>query len=212
MIHVVWDVLSPKSRELYFCPYPSSFDSTDEVWQVRVIDKGSCPQQVKVLLEGVPASVRFGHVTMLTFVYIKLYVSEQLLLSEGVCRQVKILAYHPDVLGKGSSHSARARDSNPPMQFLRVVYHSRRRRPYHMSLLTVVLTRLVDPWAPFFVTPTCVVLASVPIHFFGYPHLCRSAECSHISIVAGSHHSRSLVPCSPWLYGQTFCTIEGGGG
>ena len=106
-------------------------------------------------------------------------MSEQLLLSEGVCRQVKILAYHPDVLGKGSSHSARARDSNPPMQFLRVVYHSRRRRPYHMSLLTVVLTRLVDPWAPFFrlpplvsfwrvfpsiflVTPTCVVLPSVP--------------------------------------------------
>ena len=56
--------------------------------------------------------ISFGGITMRTPVYIKLDASEQLLLSEGVCRQLKILAYHPDVLGKGSSHPARTRDSN----------------------------------------------------------------------------------------------------
>ena len=56
--------------------------------------------------------VSFGGITMRTPVYIKLDASEQLLLSEGVCRQLKILAYHPDVLGKGSSHPARTRDGN----------------------------------------------------------------------------------------------------
>ena len=41
--------------------------------------------------------ITFDGVTMQTPVYIKLDASEQLLLSEGVCRQLKILTYHPDV-------------------------------------------------------------------------------------------------------------------
>ena len=158
---------SQVQQELHSCLYPSPSDSTDEVRQVRVIDKGSRPHRVTVLIEGVPSSgivdsgadvtiigkdllkrvatvaklkknrlkkvdktprtydgqpfdlhgrmdldVSFGGITMRTPVYIKLDASEQLLLSEGVCRQLKILAYHPDVLGKGSSHPARTRDSN----------------------------------------------------------------------------------------------------
>ena len=158
---------SQVQQELHSCLYPSPSDSTDEVRQVRVIDKGSRPQRVTVLIEGVPSSgivdsgadvtiigkdllkrvatvaklkknrlkkvdktprtydgqpfdlhgrmdldVSFGGITMRTPVYIKLDASEQLLLSEGVCRQLKILAYHPDVLGKGSSHPARTRDGN----------------------------------------------------------------------------------------------------
>ena len=40
----------------------------------------------------------FGGVTMLTPVYIKLDAPESLLLSEGVCRQLNILSYHPNVV------------------------------------------------------------------------------------------------------------------
>ena len=43
-------------QELYSCLYPPPSDSTDEVRQVRVIDKGSRPRRVTVLVEGVPSS------------------------------------------------------------------------------------------------------------------------------------------------------------
>ena len=43
--------------------------------------------------------IRFEGVTMQTPVYIKLDVEEPLLLSEGVCRQLRILSYHPGVVG-----------------------------------------------------------------------------------------------------------------
>ena len=43
---------------------------------------------------------------MLTLVYIKLDAPEQLLVSEGVCRQLKIFAYHPNVISQ---------ESNPPI-------------------------------------------------------------------------------------------------
>ena len=39
----------------------------------------------------------FGGVTMQTPVYIKMDAPDQLLLSEGVCRQLGLLSYHPDV-------------------------------------------------------------------------------------------------------------------
>ena len=41
--------------------------------------------------------VSFGDRTMKTDVYIKMDTSEQVLLSEGVCRQLGIVTYHPDV-------------------------------------------------------------------------------------------------------------------
>ena len=45
--------------------------------------------------------VSFGEMTMQTPVYIKMDATEQLLLGEGVCRQLNIITYHPSVFGKG---------------------------------------------------------------------------------------------------------------
>ena len=56
--------------------------------------------------------ITFAGVTMLTPVYIKLDASEQLLLSEGVCRQLNILSYHPNVTGPKNEGLVRARDTN----------------------------------------------------------------------------------------------------
>ena len=44
----------------------------------------------------------FDGVTMRTPIYVKLDAADQLLLGEGVCRQLKIISYHPSVLGKRS--------------------------------------------------------------------------------------------------------------
>ena len=41
--------------------------------------------------------VSFGGVTMQTPVYIKMGAPDQLLLSKGVCRQLGLISYHPDV-------------------------------------------------------------------------------------------------------------------
>ena len=42
-------------------------------------------------------SIAFGKKTMVTPVYIKMDAHDQLLLSEGVCRQLDIVSYHPEV-------------------------------------------------------------------------------------------------------------------
>ena len=44
----------------------------------------------------------FDGVTMRNPIYVKLDAADQLLLGEGVCRQLKIISYHPSVLGKRS--------------------------------------------------------------------------------------------------------------
>lgn len=50
----------------------------------------------------------FGENTMCTPVYIKMDAREQLLLSEGVCRQLNIVKYHPDVeLWRGGRKQSR---------------------------------------------------------------------------------------------------------
>jgi len=41
--------------------------------------------------------ISFGEKKMKTSVYIKMDAYDQLLLSEGVCRQIGIIVYHPDV-------------------------------------------------------------------------------------------------------------------
>ena len=52
--------------------------------------------------------ISYGEVTMRTRVYIKMDAPEQLLLAEGVCRQFKIITYHPDVTGiLGNTHLRR---------------------------------------------------------------------------------------------------------
>ena len=130
----------------------SDEESTPRTYSVRVSDKGSITQCVKVYVQGVPAyglvdsgadisiiggslfkkvatvarlrkrdlkkvdktprtydqktfhldgrmdlDVSFGEKTLCTPVYIKMDAVDQLLLSEGVCRQLGIISYHPEV-------------------------------------------------------------------------------------------------------------------
>ena len=56
--------------------------------------------------------VSFGEMTMQMPVYIKMDAPEQLLLGEGVCRQLNIITYHPSVFGKGG----RKRDEEHSMK------------------------------------------------------------------------------------------------
>ena len=130
----------------------SDSEEDDAVRQVRISDKGSESQCVRVLIQGVPSvglvdtaaditiiggdlfkkvasvahlkkrdfkpadkiprtydqrpfkvdgkmdlDISFGDVTMQTPVYIKMDAADQLLLSEGVCRQLGIVTYHDEV-------------------------------------------------------------------------------------------------------------------
>ena len=56
--------------------------------------------------------VSFEGMTMQTPVYTKLDAAELLLHSEGVCRQLKILSYHPEVIGHSKGHEIRVRSPN----------------------------------------------------------------------------------------------------
>ena len=44
--------------------------------------------------------ISFGEKTMHIWVYVKMAAYDQLLLSEGVCRQLIFLTYHPDIKAK----------------------------------------------------------------------------------------------------------------
>ena len=151
-------------RMLLSSLYPAPAKCDDRVQAVRIVDRGSRPQQVSVLLEGVPVlgvvdseaditimsknllervaaaakltknrlrgvdkrptgydgrpftlhgrmdlDISFDGTTMKTPVYIKLDASEPLLLLEGVCRQLRILSYHPDVVGRRNRYEDRVR-------------------------------------------------------------------------------------------------------
>ena len=54
-------------------------------------------QQVFSLDGRIALDLTFGETTMKTMVYVKMDATEQLLLGEGVCRQLGIVTYHPDV-------------------------------------------------------------------------------------------------------------------
>ena len=61
-------------------------------------------------LDGkIDMNITFDGMTMRTPVYVKLDAPEQLLLSEGVCRQLRIITYHPEVLIKKQSSGTQAR-------------------------------------------------------------------------------------------------------
>lgn len=136
----------------YLLSDSSDSEGTSEVKQIRLVDQGSHPQHVRVVVGGVPMEgvvdsgsditilggemfkqiatvarlhkkdfkppdkqprtynqqtfhidgrveldISFNDRTMKTAVYVKMDAPEQLLLSEGVCRQLGILTYHPDV-------------------------------------------------------------------------------------------------------------------
>ena len=60
-------------------------------------------------LDGkIDMNITFDGMTMRTPVYVKLDAPEQLLLSEGVCRQLRIITYHPEVLIKKQSSGTQA--------------------------------------------------------------------------------------------------------
>ena len=54
-------------------------------------------QQLFTLAGRMNLQVTFGDKQMTTTVYIKMDAHDQLLLSEGVCRQLGVFSYHPDV-------------------------------------------------------------------------------------------------------------------
>ena len=65
---------------------------------------------IRFTLHGrIDLDITFEGLTMRTPVYIKLDASEPLLLSEGVCRQLRILSYHPRVSGHRDRQGVRVR-------------------------------------------------------------------------------------------------------
>ena len=145
----------------------SDSEEDDAVCQVRISDKGSESQCVRVLIQGVPSvglvntaaditiiggdlfkkvasvarlkkrdfkladktprtydqrpfkvdgkmdlDISFGDMTMQTPVYIKMDAADQLLLSEGVCRQLGIVTYHDEV---GKCKADRKREQRKAM-------------------------------------------------------------------------------------------------
>ena len=71
--------------------------------QIRVINSGSCSQLAGVDIQGVPADGIIdtaADITITTTVYIKMDVFDQLLLSEGVCRQLGLVTYHPSLVSR----------------------------------------------------------------------------------------------------------------
>ena len=58
----------------------------------------------------IEVDVEFQGKTMKTRVYAKMDAPEELLLSEGVCRHLSIISYHPEVLGSTSAKQTKAPD------------------------------------------------------------------------------------------------------
>ena len=65
-------------------------------------------------------SISFGGREMVTPIYIKMDSEEPLLLAEGVCRQLQIVTYHPDVL-LGSQHQWRTPSLRQVLHLIRLV-------------------------------------------------------------------------------------------
>ena len=58
-------------------------------------------------------NLTFGEYTMSTPVYVKMDAEDQPLLSEGVCRQLGIVNYHPDVFSDKQPDPASPLGNNP---------------------------------------------------------------------------------------------------
>ena len=72
-------------------------------------------------LDGrIDLDVTFDGKTMNTPVYIKMDAREQLLLSEGVCRQLGIITYHPDVAPRKTVRFAGVHQQSTPQESARV--------------------------------------------------------------------------------------------
>jgi len=101
--------------------------------------------------------VEFGDKTMKTVVYIKMDALDQLLLSEGVCRQLGIVMYHPDVQvwcgGKNNGSPTESKDIvSVPMVRAKLV-NSIRVLPQQCSLVSVELEGISDAVEPLLLEP-----------------------------------------------------------
>ena len=85
----------------------------------KPVDKVACSyDQRPFRLDGrMDLEITFEDKSIITPVYIKMDAPEQLLLSEGVCRQLGILTYHPDVqVWRGGRKRVRAPPLPPKAQ------------------------------------------------------------------------------------------------
>lgn len=69
----------------------SQFKKTDKIAR-------SFSREVIPLDGHIDLDLTFGNKAMTTPVYVKIDSDEQLLLGEGVCRQLEIVKYHPEVI------------------------------------------------------------------------------------------------------------------
>ena len=83
--------------------------------------------------------VSFGDKTMKTVVYVKMDTKEPLLLSEGVCRQLGIIQYHPDVVPRSSARTGERGTCVVPTVRVKLV-QSVRLSPYQSVLTSACLT------------------------------------------------------------------------
>ena len=92
-------------------------------------------------------SIEFGDKTIITPVYVKMDAHDQLLLSEGVCRQLEIVKYHPDVQVLNSTEKG----ESPPVRVQLI--HSVLLQPYQSAVVPVKAvgaqgTHLLEPSQP----------------------------------------------------------------
>ena len=78
-------------------------------------------QQVFSLDGRIALDVCFGNKTMKTMVYVKMDTDEQSLLGEGVCRQLGIVTYHPEVIDAGEAEKTEARVPTVSFRLLKPV-------------------------------------------------------------------------------------------
>ena len=83
-------------------------------------------RQVFSLDGRIVLDVCFGNKTMKTIVYVKMDTDEQLLLGEGVCRQLGIVTYHPDVIDAEESERTEARVPTVSVSLLKPVKETAR--------------------------------------------------------------------------------------
>ena len=99
-------------------------------------------------------SVEFNGTTMTTPVYIKMDAHDQLLLSEGVCRQLGIVHYHPvSSDGEEEGRSALISLLTPPLRMQPV-------RTYREVQGTHLLTRTMKQWSVPSASISCNLLTS----------------------------------------------------
>ena len=81
---------------------------------------------------------------------------EQLLLAEGVCRQFKIITYHPDVTGNTGEHTPKKQRTDVQPETLATARNTRiRREKQDCECVTSEVAVMTDPTSDYLTTPDC---------------------------------------------------------